>query len=183
MPGRRPWCLLLLSLLTLGQTGCVVRQMTIRSEPPGAMVVVNRREIGITPVVVPSELFIYYGDYEIYLLKDGYEPLLVKQPVPSPWYEWFPFDFVSENLIPWRINDRHEYTFQLMPKRNPAPEQVLEQGSSLRQRGQGIGAPPIVTSPAEGGLPPVQPPPPVTPGTPAAPTGRPAAALQPPTGP
>lgn len=151
MPARRPWCLLFVSALLLCQVGCVVRQMTIRSEPPGAMVVVNRREIGITPVVVPSELFVYHGDYEIYLVKDGYEPLLVKQPVTAPWYFLFPFDFVTENLIPWRFNDRHEFTFQLQPKKNLAPEQILEQGTGVRQRAQGIGIapppPPPVTNP------------------------------------
>lgn len=147
MSARRPWCLLLLGVLLVSQVGCVVRQMTIRSEPPGAMVVVNRREIGVTPVVVPSEMFIYHGDYEIYLVKDGFEPLLIKQPVPAPWYLLFPFDFVTENLIPWRINDRHEFTYQLQPKQNLAPEQILEQGSAVRQRAQGIGIAPLPPPP------------------------------------
>jgi hypothetical protein len=146
MAARRPWLMLMLLVLLGSQTGCVVRQMTIRSEPPGAMVVVNRREVGVTPVVVPSDLFVYHGDYEIFLIKDGFEPLLIKQPVPAPWYELFPFDFFSENLIPWRINDRHEFVYQLTPKRNVAPEQVLEQGNSMRQRGQGIG--PLTQPPA-----------------------------------
>ena len=65
--------------------GCVERQMTIRSDPPGALVYVDGYEIGITPVITP---FTYYGQRKIRLVKDGYETLTVIQPVPPPWYEF-----------------------------------------------------------------------------------------------
>ena len=93
-------CLLAASLLPTA--GCVQRRMTIRSNPPGALVYVDDYQIGTTPV---STDFIYYGTRKIRLVKDGYETLTVRQPFPIPWYEIFPLDFVTENLWPWEIRD------------------------------------------------------------------------------
>ncbi|MEI6037860.1 MAG: PEGA domain-containing protein, partial [Planctomycetota bacterium] len=44
--------------LLCASTGCVQRRMTIRSNPPGALVYVDDYQIGATPV---STDFIYYG--------------------------------------------------------------------------------------------------------------------------
>ena len=70
--------------------GCVQRRMTIRSNPPGALVYVDNHEIGVTPV---STSFLYYGTREIRLVKDGYETLTVLQPMLPPWYQIPPLDF------------------------------------------------------------------------------------------
>ena len=45
-------------LLCASQSGCVERRLTIRSNPPGALVYVDDYTIGVTPV---STSFIYYG--------------------------------------------------------------------------------------------------------------------------
>jgi hypothetical protein len=68
--------------LTVAACGCVQRRMTIRSDPPGALVYVDDYEIGNTPV---STDFVYYGTRKIRLVKDGYETLTVRQPFPVPW--------------------------------------------------------------------------------------------------
>ncbi|NCY03200.1 MAG: PEGA domain-containing protein [Planctomycetia bacterium] len=78
---------LLVAVLLVAATGCVQRRMTIRSNPPGALVYVDDYQIGTTPV---STDFIYYGTRKIRLVKDGYETLTVRQPFPIPWYEVFP---------------------------------------------------------------------------------------------
>src|ERR1700690_4113146 len=74
----RPTLLLVLAaiVLSLGTSGCVQRRMTIRSNPPGALVYVDDYEIGTTPV---SASFTYYGTRKIRLVKDGYETLTVMQ--------------------------------------------------------------------------------------------------------
>src|SRR3982750_4047234 len=48
----------------LGLTGCVERKLTIGSDPPGAILLLNDVEVGRTPVTVP---FTTYGDYDIRL--------------------------------------------------------------------------------------------------------------------
>ena len=75
-----------------GATGCVQRRMTVRSNPPGALVYVDDYQVGTTPV---STDFIYYGTRKVRLVKDGYETLTVRQPFPLPWYQVFPLDFVK----------------------------------------------------------------------------------------
>ena len=61
--------------------------MTIRSNPPGALVYVDDYTIGVTPV---STSFIYYGTRKIRLVKDGYETLTVMQPISPPWAKTTP---------------------------------------------------------------------------------------------
>lgn len=131
---------LLLCLIVL--TGCVERRMTIVSDPPGAMVSINNVEIGAAPVDVPSHLFIDYGDYDIKLVLDRYEPLLVKQAVPPPWYEYFPLEFFSENIVPWTIRDKRQLAYQLTPARIVPNEELLENANQYRNRGQAVGPTP-----------------------------------------
>lgn len=49
-------------------TGCVERLITVRSQPPGALVHLNDEEIGRTPVTVP---FKFYGTYDVRLEHEG----------------------------------------------------------------------------------------------------------------
>src|SRR3989304_6283587 len=114
----------------LFQSGCVQRRMTIRSNPPGALVYVDDYEIGTTPI---STNFIYYGTRKIRLVKDGYETLTVLQPVPAPWYQYPPFDFITENFIPGEIRDQRTIDFQLRPQMVAPTDQLLSRAESMRQ--------------------------------------------------
>jgi hypothetical protein len=135
--GRRlPW--LLVGLLCAGQAGCVQRRLTIRSNPPGALVYVDDYQIGTTPV---STDFIYYGTRKIRLSLSGYETLTVLQPIPTPWYEYPAIDFVSENLVPGEIRDERTVEFQLKPQMIVPSPQLLERAENLRHAGAGPGAP------------------------------------------
>jgi len=144
----RPW-LVALVVLTLLQTGCVTRRLTMRSEPPGAKVYVGDEEIGITPV---SHDFTYYGTRKIRMVKDGYETLIVNQPIPAPWYQIPPLDFVSENIVPGEIRDERVITYQLSPLKLQGRDQLLQKANALRGASLGQAAPgPVV--PAGGGVP------------------------------
>ena len=125
------WALLGL-ILCLCHTGCVQRRMTIRSNPPGALVYVDDQPtpIGTTPV---SHDFIYYGTRKVRLIKDGYETLTVMQPIPAPWYEFPPIDFVAENFVPGQIRDQRTMDFQLKPQMVVPTEQLLSRAEDLRR--------------------------------------------------
>ncbi len=112
------------------QTGCVQRRLTIRSNPPGAVVYVGNQEIGSTPI---SHDFIYYGSREITLVKDGYETLKVKAELPTPWYDLPGIDFISENLIPNEIRDHRTLDFQLQPQVIVPTEQLIGRAEELRR--------------------------------------------------
>ncbi len=94
MPIRCQYGLLLL-LCCLSATGCVRRRMTIRSNPPGAMVYVDDQQIGLTPV---STEFTYYGTRKIRLVKDQFETMTTYHTFAAPWYQLPPLDFVTENF-------------------------------------------------------------------------------------
>jgi hypothetical protein len=118
--------------------GCVERRYVITSDPPGAVVLRNGVPLGATPV---DDHFVYYGDYEFTLIKDGYETLKVVQRIPTPWYQYFPIDFVSENLFPWTVTDVRRFNYKLEPRRAVNPDQLLDEAQNLRNRGHSIGPP------------------------------------------
>lgn len=116
--------------------GCVQRRMTIRSNPPGALVYVDNHEIGVTPI---STSFLYYGTREIRLVKDGYETLTVLQPMLPPWYQIPPLDFFSENLVPGEFRDQRIFTYQLQPQMVVPTEQLIDRAQQLRSAAQSPG--------------------------------------------
>lgn len=141
----------------LAAAGCVQRRMTVRSNPPGALVYVDDYQIGTTPV---STDFIYYGTRKIRLVKDGYETLTVRQPFPLPWYQVFPLDFVTENLWPWEIRDERVVDLAMMPAAATPPEEVVGRAevARLSAGGGAAVAAPVVVQPTP--LPPQPLPPP-----------------------
>jgi hypothetical protein len=133
--------------------GCVHRQLVITSDPPGAIVQINGKTIGPTPVDYP---FTFYGIYHIVLIHDGRQTQIINQPVYAPWYQWLGLDFISENLVPCNIRDIRTFHYCLPELQFAPPESVLEHAEMLRIRGQGIGEPPhVVPVQAVPGPPPV----------------------------
>ncbi|TMQ32289.1 MAG: PEGA domain-containing protein [Planctomycetota bacterium] len=149
------------TLCALGLSGCVERRYVVYTDPPGAMVFRNGQPLGATPA---DDHFVYYGKYKFTIIADGYETLTVEQDIPAPWYEYFPIDFFSENVLPWPIKDRRVFQYHLEPRRVVNPRQLLEEAQNMRNRGHSLGvpgvpepippAPPAVTGqPAPGNLP------------------------------
>ena len=123
------WTLLGLLLCTC-QSGCVERRMTVRTNPPGALLYVDDYEIGTTPVSVN---FTYYGTRKMRLVKDGYETLTVMQSIPPPWYEYPPMEFVAENIVPGQIRDQRCLDFQLRPQLVVPTDQLLSRAEQMRR--------------------------------------------------
>jgi hypothetical protein len=116
--------------LVCATVGCVQRRLTVRSNPPGALVYIDNKEIGTAPV---STDYIYYGTRRITLVKDGYETLVAKQWIPPPWYQIFPLDFVTENVIPYEFRDERTLEFQMQPQMIAPTDQLLNRAENLRQ--------------------------------------------------
>ena len=137
-PSTATLCLLLgIVVLT---PGCVRRRLMVRSNPPGAMVYVDNQPIGSTPCATS---FIYYGTREIRLVKPGYETLTVNQPIPAPWYQLPPIDFVSENVVPREIQDYRTVSYNMIPQVIVPTEQLINRGEELRRSTQqGAAMPP-----------------------------------------
>lgn len=125
---------LLLGVAVLASgVGCVERRLTIRSDPPNALVVADGQELGHTPV---STSFTYYGERQFTLIKDGYETKTINQTISTPWYQIFPLDFVSEVLWPFRIRDERNYVYHLDPKVMVSGDELLQRAENVRLDGQ-----------------------------------------------
>lgn len=122
--------LLTIVLLTSLNTGCVRRRLTVRSNPPGAMVYIDDQQIGLTPV---STSFIYYGTRKVRLVKDGFETVTTLTNVNAPWYQYPPLDFVSENLLGREVRDERILDFNLQPQRIVPKNELLTRADNLRQ--------------------------------------------------
>lgn len=110
--------------------GTVRRRLNVNSNPPGALVYVDNQQIGTTPCSVD---FTYYGTREIRLIKPGFETLTVNQPIPPPWYQYVPLDFVSENLVATKIRDNRTVTYSLAPQLVIPTQELVGRANQLRQ--------------------------------------------------
>jgi len=131
LPAVRAAGLVIAVAACLAQAGCVQRRMTIRTNPPGAMVYVDEHPIGLSPI---STNFTYYGTRQIRLVKDGYETRTIKQPVSPPWYEIPPLDFIAENFVPGEIRDQHVFDYPLTPQRLVPEDEVRGRAEELRRQ-------------------------------------------------
>ncbi|MDB4671246.1 PEGA domain-containing protein [Pirellulaceae bacterium] len=131
--------ILLLCGLTIISTGCLRRRLTIRSNPPGALVYVDDVQIGHSPVSVP---FTYYGTRTIRLEKDRFKTVEVQQNINSPWYQTPPLDFVSEVLLPFEIRDERAVNIDMLPLEPTNESEVLNRAKQIRQNSnQGFAVP------------------------------------------
>jgi hypothetical protein len=123
-----PAALLLLLPLALA-TGCVGvrRELTVESEPAGALVYINGEEVGRTPLVHP---FLYYGTMDVKLRKDGYETLEDAPRVWAPFWQVPPLDLFAEAFS---LTDRHRLSYELTPRRQDvSPGELVQRGTELR---------------------------------------------------
>lgn len=110
--------------------GCAQKVIEITTEPSGALVTLNDVPVGRTPLQTE---FTYYGDYDIQVRKDGYEPLRTKATASTPLYERAPLDLATapipyETVIRWH--------FKLEPTLEKSePKQQFEDGLIGRARG------------------------------------------------
>lgn len=107
--------------------------MTFISNPPGAMVLLEGKEIGYSPA---SADFIWYGTRQVTLIKDGFETKTDLVTVAAPWYQWPVIEFFSDNLLPTRITDRRVFNFELQPKKIIPDEELRSRARQLRSEAQ-----------------------------------------------
>lgn len=123
---------LALSLLAAAcLAGCVRRTLTISTQPPNALVFLNGQEIGRSTL---SRDFLWYGDYDVIIRKEGYQTLKTHWNIEPPWYQVIPLDFFSEVLWPGYLHDQHARHFELNPAVLPSKEELLSRAEQARQR-------------------------------------------------
>lgn len=116
-------------LALLGGVGCVEREWTLRTNPPGAVAYVSNVEVGRTPVTID---FTWYGDYDVVFRLDGYETLKTSVNLRPPWYEYPGADFFSE-VAPWTYEDKRETLHTLRKLQPPTEEELKQRAEELRR--------------------------------------------------
>ncbi len=120
-------------LVTISLTGCVERRYTIRTDPPGALVIANGEPIGTTPV---SKSFTFYGDRTFRIIKEGYETKDVIEKFKAPWYDNIVTEFFTENLNPYTFRDEVEFNYKLSPARPADTGDLTIRAEATRAQGQ-----------------------------------------------
>jgi hypothetical protein len=115
--------------IALSQSGCVRRRLTVRTMPENALIVVDDRPIGRSPV---STSFQYYGTRKIQAVKDGYETVTIQEKISPPWYQWPGIDFVAENIWPREIRDERAVELELEPQKVVPRDRVIADAERLR---------------------------------------------------
>ena len=103
-------------ILVTASTGCVERSLTIRTQPEGALIYMNEKLKGKSPVTYDFE---WYGWYRVRIEKEGYARLNDQRLIRAPLRFWIPLDLFME-LLPWTMRDDREWSYTL------EPEQVIQ---------------------------------------------------------
>ena len=120
---------LLLLLMIPALAGCVRRTLQITSEPPGALVWVNHREVGRTPLEID---FTYYGTYDVQLAMEGHEPILTSADATPPVWDVIGLDFIFD-VAPFQSHSKVQWHFDLEQRDNDL-DALVERARELRAR-------------------------------------------------
>ena len=118
-------------VLLLISVSCVERTITVRTDPPGALVYVNEVEKGRSPVTFP---FTWYGDYRVLLEIPEYQTLETHRIASAPIYQWPVLDFISEVLLPFKFHDHHDWHFTLSPRPPVDEDALIDRAKDFRQQ-------------------------------------------------
>ncbi len=117
-------CLLLSALLGVG---CVQREMTVLSNPTGAVIYLNDREIGRTPF---KRKFLWYGTYDVVARKDGCKTLKTAANIFPPIWQLVPLDAVTDFLP---LRDEHTVHLDLQANDPVDPPAIVARGQAMQQ--------------------------------------------------
>jgi hypothetical protein len=128
---------ILLSTIALLALGCrAPRTIEVVTHPPGALVVLDQKVLGISPVEIE---FWHYGARRVTVSKEGYRTQSREVEVVPPWYGRFPLDIVSEVFLPVGWTDHHVIEMDLVPGLDaitaPDIRSVLDRAEVLRRAG------------------------------------------------
>ena len=121
--------ILLISLVVALGCGCVRRVVDITSEPEGAVVWVNDREVGETPITVD---FVHYGEFDVQVLKPGYEPITTGKEAKAPIWDLLGLDLLAE-LFPADLTSTNSWHFQLVVEERDG-DSLLKRAEQMRSR-------------------------------------------------
>ena len=122
-----------LLLLFLFPFGCVKRTLSISTTPPNALVWLNDREVGRTPLEID---FLYYGEYDVRIQHEDTESLMTTRWIQSPWWD-APFVDITAEALPFELNAKPVWHFDLQPGNDNLVD-LVHRADSFRSKEIGI---------------------------------------------
>jgi len=137
--------------LALALCGCrAERHIYFTSDPPGAQLRVDGELVGRTPYDLRFEA---YGSRHVTMQRQGYRRYTGVLELKTPWYSYFPLDFISEILLPFGWKDIHRLEVTLEPHTGEVTRPDLEgdllRAESLRRAGPAGPYEPAKTEPVQ----------------------------------
>lgn len=121
----------MLFLVVILGCGKVERELIVTTEPSEASVMIDGQKLSkVTPV---TWTFTHYGTHEIVIEKKGFKRVREMVKIRSPFYQWFPIDFITEILLPLHLKDVHRVSYELAPAERSSKEEVLKRAEKFRQ--------------------------------------------------
>jgi len=117
-----------LALAAAAAPGCVRREIEITSEPPGAVLTLNGREVGRTPTRIQ---FTFDGTYDVRLRLQGYESVAGSGTTDMPVWDFVGADLVAE-LAPVKLQRLEHWHFILVPDAD-ANAGLMERAEAARR--------------------------------------------------
>jgi hypothetical protein len=107
--------------------------LVIRSEPPGAQVVIDGEVRGETPHV---ERYVHYGTREVTLIKPGFRTHRKMVELDAPWWQVFPFDLLTDVVLPFTFTDKVELAVPLEkePEAGGAFQETYQRALEAREK-------------------------------------------------
>jgi PEGA domain len=130
----------LLALLTLPTAlACrAERHLVFETDPTGATVRLDDQVVGQTPLDLRFE---HYGSRQLTIYREGFRTYSTVIEVDTPWYSYFPLDFITEVLLPFGWEDTHRFEVVLEEETGRVTDtdlaDVLQRAETLRRAGPG----------------------------------------------
>jgi len=125
---KRNACFWVALLAAVSLSGCVERQMTLATDPPGAKAYYNGTYVGQTPVTFH---FTYYQAPDLKFEKDGYRTFRATPDVKPPLYQVFPLDLIAETS-PFTFYDRRTFSYTLEAATKTDTAELVKRAEELR---------------------------------------------------
>ena len=127
-------------VIVLG-TGCIERKFVIITNPADSEVYLDGKYIGnsvadnpIDPKTGRIDIpFVYYAQREIIVKKKDYESRLEYIKPTTPWYDYFPIDFIAEVLLPYTIKVQFVYRLDLNEYADIDAEDLYDKSEAMRE--------------------------------------------------
>jgi hypothetical protein len=107
--------------------GCLERTICVTTDPPGALVWINDVEVGRTPLETD---FTYYGDYDVRVRREGYEPIVTHAKANTPIQEMPGIDLLAE-AAPVRFHNVVRWHWDLTPVAEASGDRAAAEGAVI----------------------------------------------------